>query len=94
MARSKSQTIKQLKSQLDTVLSGYTLKLDNLQREHGVKDKFFTMVVEKWNEEVDKQMPKKKGVSAADRKRRVLILEDQHRAMPEMPFNPLLHLDG
>ena len=52
------------------------------------------MVVEKWNEEVDKQMPKKKGVSAADRKRRVLILEDQHRAMPEMPFNPLLHLDG
>ena len=94
LAHSKNETIKQLESQLDTVLHGYTSKLETLQREHGVKDKYFTMVVEKWNEEVNKQMPKKKGVSAADRERRVSILKEQHNAMPDAPFNPLLQIDG
>ena len=34
--RSKQETIRQLEAQLDTVLNGYTSKLDNLQRESGV----------------------------------------------------------
>ena len=93
-ARSKADTIQQLESQLDTVLRGYTSKLEDLQRASGVKDKYLTMVVEKWNEEVNKKMPKKKGISAADRRKKVSILEELHRAMHETPFNPLLRIDG
>ena len=90
----KMETLRHLKSQLESVLSRYVSKLDRLQRECGVKDKYFTIVVEKWNEEVDKKMPKKKGVSAADREMRASILGEQCRATPEDPFNPLLQIDG
>jgi len=52
------------------------------------------MVIEKWNKEVNKKMPKKKGISAADRRMRASMLEEQYRALPQTPFNPLLQMDG
>jgi uncharacterized protein (UPF0297 family) len=52
------------------------------------------MVVEQWNEEVEKKMPKKRGISAAERRKKASILEELYRAMHETPFNPLLQIDG
>jgi len=90
--RSKRDTIKQLESQLSTALNGYISKLDLMQRSHGVKDRYFTMLMEEWNKEVEKELPKKKGVSAAERQARATILKELRSKVSE-PFNPLLQID-
>jgi len=64
-----------------------------MQRSHGVKDRYFTMLMEEWNKEVEKELPKKKGVSAAERQARATILKELRSKVSE-PFNPLLQIDG